>query len=396
MPKFAYKAKDSDGNTVTGELEANNERDAAILIREKGHWPIEIRRATGAGAPTPHRFWSRLGYYVIEPIWTGVNIAQLALFYRQLATMLGSGMSLTEALNSIGRRTRGRLGRIVREAAVRAQGGCPLSETLARYPRIFTSFQLSLLKAGETGGLLERMVDRIATYLEWELTIRRRIAAATFYPKLLAVCILVIPLFPTLVLRGPASFLLAVYSNIRSVVLGLVGFIIAIKLVFQFESTRLVWDFVKLQFPVLGWSAHKIAMARFSRAMSALYAAGVSIAECVSIAADASGNVYLARRLKGTIGRLHAGESLTTSLSASRALSPIVLDMLATGEKTGATDVVLDKVADYMEEEVDATLQKVGPVLLVVGVLIAGFVVGMMVVNFYSGYFSNLLGGVGQ
>ncbi|MGQ9456465.1 MAG: type II secretion system F family protein [Armatimonadota bacterium] len=396
MPRFAYKAKDSDGNTVIGELEADSERDAAILIQKKGHWPIEIRRITGTVDLTSRRFWSRLGYYLIEPIWAGVNIAQLVLFYRQMATMLGSGMGIAEALNSIGRRTRGRLGRIIREAAVRAQSGCPLSETLARYPRIFTSFQLSLLKAGETGGLFERMVDRIATYLEWELTIRKRIAAATFYPKLLAVCILVIPLFPTLVLRGPAPFLLAVYSNICLIVLGLVGFIVAIKLVFQFESTRLVWDFIKLRFPVLGWSAHKTAMARFSRAMSALYAAGVSIAECVSISADASGNVYLARRLKGVIDRLHAGESLATSLSASRALSPIVLDMLATGDKTGAIDVVLDKIAEYMEEEVDATLQKVGPVLLVVGVSIAGFVVGMMVVNFYSGYFSNLLGGVGQ
>ncbi|MDH7602880.1 MAG: type II secretion system F family protein [Armatimonadota bacterium] len=398
MPRFIYRAKDNAGNSVSGALEAESERAAAALIRQKGYWPIEIRVVSGQhsdahGTRTPNR---GLAYYLIEPIWTGVRLSDLAFFYRQLATLLASGMTLAEALSTISRRMRGRLGRIVREAAVHVQNGQPFSDTLARYPRVFSPLQLSLVRAGETSGVLDQMIGRIASCLEYELTIRRRIASATFYPKLLAICILVIPLVPKLVLQGSAAFLRAVWVQVGPLAVGLVLLVVFLKLVFQFEFVRLIWDCAKLQFPILGWTARKIAMSRFSRALAALYEAGVPIAESVAVAADACGNIYLARKLKGALAGLRSGATLTESLAGTQAVSSIVLDMLATGEKTGSTGSVLNKVADYMDEEADSTLQKVGPVLFVGAVLIAGVIVGFMVVNFYAGYFGQLLGGSGQ
>jgi type II secretory pathway component PulF len=398
MKKFVYKAKDNEGNTVSGELEAEDERSAAAMIRQMGCWPIEIRAASSLSAvhSVQARSGHGLAYYLVEPIWTGVNITQLAFFYRQLATLLGSGMTLGEALVAVGKRTRGRLGRIVREAAVQVQHGRPLSEILARYPRVFGSLQLSLLRTAESSGALDRMVDQIATYLEYELTIRRRIATATFYPKLLVVSIIFIPLLPTLVLKGGKAFLGQLYLNVGSLFLKLLALIIGLKLLFQFESTRLVWDFVKLKFPILGWTAHKIAMSRFCRALAILYSAGVPIAESVFAAADASGNVYLARKLKHAVSGLRAGKTLSESLASTRVVSPIVLDMVTTADKTGETDAILSKVADYMDEESDATLQKVGPVLFVVSILLAGIWVAFTAVQFYARYFTNLLGGYGQ
>ncbi len=394
MPRYRYRAKDRDGNSVSGDLEAESERVAAAIIRQRGYWPLEIRVVFTASSDV--KGTGGLGYgivrYLIEPIWTGVSLTQLTFFYRQLATLLASGMTLAEALTTLGRRMRGRLGRIVREAAVEIQNGRQLSETFARYPRVFSLLQLSLLRTGEVSGALDQMIGRIAAQLEQEITIRRRIASAMFYPTLLAICILVIPLVPAFVLQGGAAFLRAVYTKIGSLAV-LFLLIIILKLVFQFEFTRFVWDYFKLQFPVLGWTAYKIAMSRFSRALAALYEAGVPIAESVSVAANASGNSYLARKLNNALADLRSGKPLTESLAKTNVVSPIVLDMLATGEKTGAAGDVLNKVADYMDEEADATLQKIGPVLFVGAILIAGVIVGMMVVGFYSRYFGQLLGG---
>ncbi len=396
MPTFNYRAKDDTGNTVTGVVEADSEGHAAGMIREMGRWPMEIRPAARArpGAPSGRRHG--LAHYLVHPIWTGVNIRQLLFFYRQLATLLGSGMGLSEALTSAGKRTGGRLGRIVREAADTVQRGRPMSETLSSYPRIFSPLQLSLLRAGEAGGLLQQMIERIAEYLESDLTIRRRIASATFYPKLLFFGILVIPLAPVLVLSGLVPFLHALVYRTWAPALGLIALVIGLKLLFQFDAVRLVWDYVKLLIPVLGWTARKIAMARFSRALAVLYSAGLSMSEAVSIAAEACANIHIGRLARGAVSGLREGMSLVESLGRSGAVTPVVMDMLATGEKSGAMDVVLVKAADYMEQESDMTLQKLGPVLFVVLVLIGAVLVGMQVLAGWRGYANLIEQGAGQ
>jgi len=396
MGSFNYKAKDRQGRTVTGTIEADSTSHAAGIIREMGHLPMDITPAGGTrGAVPTKEAGSVLVRYFIFPLWTGVNIRALALFYRQLATMLGSGMSISEALRSLGSRTGGRLGAIIREALDVIQQGGTLSQTLERHPRVFSRLQLSLVRVGESSGLLEAMAARIASYLEYEMSIRQMIAKAAVYPIVvltLAFAVWVgLPHVGVAVDKGAWQFLKAVWPTVWFwLVLG-VALIVVLKLVFQFETPRLVWDAVKVQPPIIGGTARKIAMSRFCRALAVLYSAGVTLSEAVSASADACGNLFLGRGIKPAVSAIQAGQGLTESLAKTRAVSPMVLDMLTTGERTGSMDAVLLKVADYMDEEADATIHKLGIALFVLAVLVVAAIVLIIAARFYSGYFGGIL-----
>lgn len=397
MASFDYKAKDRAGNTVAGSVEAGDERAAAAMLRKMGYLPMDIRAARGARQPARSpEAGSPVARYLVYTLWTGVNMKQLLLFYRQLETLLASGMSLSESLRSIGSRARGRLGRIVLEAEENVRAGRQLSETMSRYPRVFMPLQISLIRAGEAGGLLQPMIERIAAYLEYELSVRQRIMKVTLYPLLIFVFIVLIPHVPALVLNGGMAFLRSLWGAVGVWLPWAVLGLIVIKLLFQFHTTRLVWDFIKIQPPVLGAMARKIAMSRFSRALAVLYAAGMSMGEAVAISADACANAAVGRGLRCAVPAIQSGHRLTESLVRTRMLMPMVLDMLSTGEKTGSTDTVLQKVADYMDDEVDSTIHKTGIALFVLMILVAGWFVLQMLIGFYSGYFQNLMNRAGD
>ncbi len=396
MASFSYKAKDSSGNTVTGAVEAPDASGAAGKIREMGHLPMDIREMrTRAPAGTSTQAGSVLEQRLISPLWTGVNIRQLAYFFTQLAALLPSGMTISEALRSIGSRTRGRLGRIVREASSNVQSGGKLSDTLSRHPRVFSPLQIALIRAGESGGLIQPMIERIASYLEYELKIRRMIAKMLIYPIAIlafAVCIYVAkPHLATAATEGMGVFIKAIAPGLIKWIVGALLVVVVLKLVFQFDTARLAWDSVKTVPPIVGGVAMKIAMSRFSRALAVLYGAGMPIAEAVSVGADASANLAIGRGIKLAVPAIQSGEGLTESLTKTHMLLPIVLDMMMAGEKSGNVDAALQKAADYMEDEVDATIHKLGIALLILMLLIAGVVVGLIVVDFWTKYYGGLL-----
>jgi len=404
MPLYNYKAKDRNGETVTGTVEAPDQHAAAGAVRELGHLPMEIReaRARRAGeTPTEHgEAGNAFARYLIYPIWTGVNLRMLALFYRQLATMLAAGMSLSESLRSLGSRTRGRFGVIIAEMRENVSRGGPMSGTMMRYPKVFSRLQTALVRAGESGGLLERMIDRIAAYLEYELKIRALIAKALIYPLVILIfawlAFVCVPVLPTLVKEGFAPFITIAGPPILWGIAWVVGTVIVLKLVFQFDVPRLVWDTIKVHIPIVGGNARKIALSRFSNALAVLYAAGVSMADGVDIAADACANLYVGRSIKYAIPALQSGRGLTESLTRTRVISPMVLDMLAVGERSGDMDATLQKATEYMDSEVDASIHKIGIALFVVMILIAGIIVGRMVVDFWQKFYSGLKGAVDQ
>jgi len=400
MSSFNYRAKDRQGRTITGTVEADSTSHAAGMIREMGHLPMDIAPAGGASGPVRTReAGSVLVRYFIYPLWTGVNIKALALFYRQLATMLGSGMSISEALRSLGSRTRGRLGTIIREALDTIQQGGTFSQTLGRHPRVFGRLQLSLVRVGESSGLMEEMASRIAAYLEHEMSIRRMIAKALVYPIVVMAFAFAVwvglPQINVLTDHGGWQFVLAVWPTVWFWLVGGIALIVILKLVFQFETPRLIWDAVKVQPPVIGETARKIAMSRFCRALAVLYSAGVTLSEAVSASADACANLFIGRGIKPAVAAIQSGQGLTESLAKTRAVSPMVLDMLTTGERTGSMDAVLLKVADYMDEEADATIHKLGIALFVLAILVVAAIVLVVAVRFYSGYFSNIMGAGG-
>jgi len=411
MTTYDYRAKDRAGNTVTGSVEADSERDAAARIREMGQYPLQIKASRGASTPPPSpsasegvrgrsstmerrthdEAGSALARYIIFPLWTGVNIGALALFFRQLGTMLEAGMSIAEALGSQGTRMTGRLGRLVREMAGAVRDGRRFSDELARHPRVFSPLVISLVRAGEAGGLLESMVKRIASYLEYEIRVRRKISLALLYPCVIFVFIVVTPHIPALFLEGSRAFFSNLWGSLRIWLPWLVLGIVAAKLLGQFEIPRIVWDSVKIVPPVIGTCARKVAMCRFSRALALLYSAGMPLAEAVHASADACANAAIGRKVKFAIPGLRAGKSLSESLGRTGALMPVVMDMVVVGERTGNISDVLEKAAEYMEDEVDASITKIGIALFVLTLLAAGAVVLVMVVRFYSGYFTGIM-----
>ncbi len=388
MTTYNYKAKDRAGNTVTGAVEAASPSEAAGKLREMGHLPMDIR-AAGAGREDriPRReAGSPFARYFVFPLWTGVNIRTLALFYRQMATMLAAGMTVSEALRSAGSRTKGRLGILIAEIRDATLAGGRMSEVMAMHPRVFAQLQVHLIRAGEEGGMLDRMIERIATYLEYELSIRRMISKTLFYPMLILLAIIFIPHTPTLIVGGGFSpFIKEVWASSGSFVEALIISVIVLKLLLQFDSARIIWDSVKTIPPVIGTAARKVAMSRFSKALAVLHSAGLPLAQCVAISADASANLAIARGIKRAIPAIQSGEGLTESLAKTGCVSPMVLDMLATGERTGSMTTVLDKVAEYMDGEVDATLHKMGIALFVLCILVAGAIVLMMAASSYLG-----------
>jgi len=397
MPIYDYKAKDRSGATVTGTVSADDEHGAAEMIRELGHLPMDIRQAreqARSQAQPNMEAGNAFARYLIYPIWTGVNIKMLALFYRQLATMLAAGMALSEALRSQENRQRGRFGVIIAEMRENVSRGGKLSDTMRRYPKVFSRIQIALVRAGEGGGLLDRMVDRIATYLEYELKIRALIAKALIYPVLILIFAVFVqaslPHFALLINQGGGPFLAVVGPGLLRKALCILAIVVILKLMFQFYTPRLVWDCIKSNIPVIGGNARKIAMSRFSRALAVLYAAGMSLAESVDIAADASGNLFIGRGVKCAIPALQSGQGLTESLTRTRVVSPMVLDMLMIGERSGSSDSVLEKVADYMDDEVDSSIHKIGIALFVLMILVAAGVVLVVAIQAYGGYFSSI------
>jgi type IV pilus assembly protein PilC len=401
MPIFDYKAKDRAGTTVAGTVDAIDEHSAAEMIREMGHLPMSIGLArVGAQRQASAEAGSAFARYLIYPLWTGVNLKMLALFYRQLATLLASGMSLSEGLRSIGNRTRGRFGIIIDEMRENVSNGGRLSDTMIRYPKVFSRLQIALVRAGEGGGLMDSMVERIASYLEYEIKIRALIAKALIYPVVILVFAVImqvaIPHISVLIFNGLGPFFTLVWPSLRSWILRIVLIIVALKLVFQFYTPRLIWDGFKVNIPVVGGNARKIAMSRFSRAMAVLYAAGMSMSDCIDIAADACANLYIGRAMKHAIPAIQSGVGLTESLTKTKAVSPMVLDMMSVGERSGSTDAVLEKVADYMDEEVDASIHKIGIALFVLMILIAAVVVGSIVIGFWGKLYGGLIGAAGK
>lgn len=395
MPTFSYRAKDRSGNTVTGSIEALDVRQAAGMIREQGGLPMEIRPVDAAAAPSVAPAGSALARYLIHPLWTGVNIRALMFFFRQMATLLAAGMSLSEALRSVGTRQRGRLGRIVADMNYRVMNGGRLSQEMERHPRVFSKLQLSLTRVGESGGLIDQMMDRIASHLEYEMSVRRRIVQAVFYPCMIFAFIILKPILMALILENGRAALMVARAALQHTILPLLCIVIVVKLLLQFEAARYVWDYLKMLPPMLGTAAKKVAMSRFSRALAVLYASGLPLTEALMVAADASANVAVAKGVRRAVPAIQAGEGLTASLQRTGVVSPMVLDMLATGERTGNMDGVLQKVSGYMDEEVDMTVHKTGIVLFVMMIIVAGIVVAVQLLGFYGGYFNQLLSGAG-
>jgi type II secretory pathway component PulF len=419
MSTFTYQARDLEGKDVSGIIEADDARGAANSLREQGLFTLHLAPtmnarpatvvlpsgATQTGgsftpghSPTnpPIRRIGEQSSVHIAPFLVSVPLPELAMMYRQMATLLEAGVPMVQSISTLSQQTRsGRLRSILADAAGVVSSGHPFSDAMAKYPNAFAPIQIELIRAGETGGLLETMCNRIADYLERELETRRKLKRETLYPKIVLFVAGLVILILSFVKSGMGkSGVNLVVSQIGFAALvgaGAFGVWWLARYLNQYPALGAIWDRVKMLIPGAGDVARKYATARFARALAALYAGGVNLYRAVEIAARACGNRAIGEQILSYAPALNNGEGISGMLARSGLLSPLAIQMARTGEQTGALDTMMNKVADYLENEADTKAHQVAVVSGVIMLLIAACVVAYIVISFYVGMFSGIM-----
>jgi type IV pilus assembly protein PilC len=391
MITFSYQARDASGHIVTGIQDALNEDNAVTSLMSRGLMVLSLQKKADASR-------SR------KKIWT-VKETDLVLVTRQLATMIEAGISLVQALTALydqcdPRRQRN-LRFIISDVTTRVQGGDTLHEALSKHPRVFNRLFISMVKAGEHGGLLAEILDRLAGFLEATARLRKKVKSAMTYP-VIVVCIAfaittflivrVVPIFGEIFkdfgakLPAPTQFLLDVSDFVRgqwyflALIIG--GTIFGLRTFMHSKRGKQLWDRWKLKLPVFGPLVQKICMSRFSRTFAQLIRSGVPILEVLDIVGGSSGNFVIESSIKSVSEDVEKGDNLSVALSKKKIFPPMLLRMVAAGEATGKIDTMLEKMADFWDEEIEAMLDAltslIEPMLIVfLGVIVGGIVIAM-------------------
>ena len=390
MLTFAYSARDTAGKTISGVQEALNEDNAINTLMTRGLMVLSIQQKAGGKTLAPRG---------------KVNETDLVLFTRQLATMVDAGLPLVTGLTALYEQAdpkkQAGLRRIVGEVSALVQQGDSFFEAISKHPVVFNRLYTSMVKAGESGGLLAEILDRLACFLESASRLKKKVKSAMTYP-VIVLCIAlsittflivrVVPVFGEIFadfgaqLPAPTQFLLDLSDFIRGnwyfIVGGIAGAIFGIKTFLKTERGRQLWDRYKLKLPIFGQLIHKICLTRFARTFAQLIRAGVPILEVMSIVGDTSGNYVVEQAIKHVSSDVEKGDHLTNSLSREPIFPPMLVRMVGAGEQTGKIDTMLEKMADFWDEEIEATLNAltslIEPLLIVVlGVIVGGIVIAM-------------------
>ena len=390
MPNFNYTIRDAKGQTRSGKVEAPNAEELRKRLQAEGLQVLEVTEDRKAPR-VPAGGYGR------------VKLTDLAIFARQFSTMLDAGVSLIRCLDVLQAQTNNaRLRKILMDLSARVESGESLSRSMARHPKAFSQLIIGLIRAGEVGGVLEESLQRIAGFLEKDVELRRKIRSALTYPVivLLAAIGIVIFLVSWLVpqfaqlfrelgiqnLPAPTQFLVDLSALFTQrwyvVIIAVVAILIAYKLFVSTRVGRRVADRVKLRVPVFGPLHHKIVMARFSRTMGTLLASGVPILQAMETVAGVVGNSVVSDAVIESRARIREGEKIADPLQRSKMFPPMVVHMVSVGEESGSLDHMLNKIADFYENEVEMTIAtltaSIEPVMIVLlGVIVLFIVISM-------------------
>lgn len=390
---FAYRVRDKEGRIVEGSLDADSVSLVAGKLRSMGYTPINIES----------KETTKLQSEIKLPGMNRVRLKDVAVMSRQLATMINSGLPLLRALTILAEQTENKeLARVVSEVRLDVERGTSFSQALQKHPNVFNRLYVSMVRSGETSGTLDGVLTRLSDTLERQLELRRRVRSAMAYPVIVAVLVtlitsamllFIVPQFETMyrdlggTLPLPTRMLLAVSSIFRRfflimVALGIGGGF-AFKKWVATEKGRETWDAIKLRVPVFGGLARKTALARFSRTLAALTRSGVPILESLDIVAETAGNSVVSRAVRDTQRAVKTGEPLAKPLEQHEVFPPMVVQMMSVGEETGALDEMLDKVADFYDQEVAATVDALTSLIEPLLIVAMGGIVGAMIICLY-------------
>jgi type IV pilus assembly protein PilC len=391
MPYFNYTIRDANGQTRSGKVEAPNAEELRKRLQAEGLQVLEVTEDRKAPR-VPAGGYGR------------VKLSDLAIFARQFSTMLDAGVSLIRCLDVLQAQTNNaRLRKILMDLSARVESGESLSRSMARHPKAFSQLIIGLIRAGEVGGVLEESLQRIAGFLEKDVELRRKIRSALTYPVIVllaAIGIVVflvswlVPQFAQLFkelgikeMPAPTQFLIDLSALFTQrwyvVIIAVVAILIAYKLFVSTRVGRRVADRVKLRVPVFGPLHHKIVMARFSRTMGTLLASGVPILQAMETVAGVVGNSVVSDAVIESRARIREGEKIADPLQRSKMFPPMVVHMVSVGEESGSLDHMLNKIADFYENEVEMTIASLTAAIEPVMIVLLGFIVGFIVISMF-------------
>lgn len=396
MATFNYSVRDKAGKIVKGSVEGESREAVSMKLREMGYIILEVDQKGGLAALNDIRFG------------TGVKVKDVAIFARQFATMINAGLSLTKCLSILAQQTESvGLRDVIQQVAKDVEAGQSLSDSMARHPKVFPPIFVNMVRAGETGGVLDEVLLRVADHFESELALKGKIKSAMTYPVamgglvlvvLAAMMIFVVPTFEKMFnemggeLPGITQFLVNASDFVASL-RGLAALVIAVALFFVFrawtntERGRFIWDGAKLRMPVFGSMVRKISLAKFTRTFGTLIAAGVPILSALDIVADTAGNEVVSRAVKKARSAIKEGETIAKPLAESPVFPSMLVQMIAVGEETGALDAMLNKIADFYDEEVSTAVDGITSLIEPLMMASLGVIVGGMVIALYMPMF---------
>lgn len=368
MPTFSYKARDNQGGLVTGTLDGNDKAAVEERLDRMSLIPITISAAKEK---------TQLSFAKLNTFFEKISDQDIIIFSRQLATLFGAGIPLTKALSTLERQmTNPKFTDIIKGIRVEVEGGSTFAAAIGRHPKVFGDLYSGMVEAGEAGGILDDVLDRVAFMLEKSSENRAKVKSATLYPKIVVGAIgaavvfllwFVVPKFaqlygsfnvplplPTRMLIGLSTVVLSYWYIGIALIAAL---IVAVKFYRSTEKGRYNWDRLTLKVPIFGPLMVKSIMARFARVLGSLYKSGLPILQSLDIVSRTVDNAVIAKSIKTIEDDVREGRGLTEPMTESDLFPPMVIQMVGVGEETGGLDEMLEKVAVYYDQEVEATIR---------------------------------------
>src|SRR5215813_10580295 len=388
MASFAYVARETgSGREIRSSVEATTEQAAIAALLNRNLLVVSIQEKIGKKGKTSGG---------------SVGLADLVIFTRQLATMIDAGLAMVQSLQALADQTSNKVMRdVIKDICARVEGGDSFSEALAKHPKVFNRLYVCMVAAGEKGGLLAEILARLATYLENAARLRKKVKSAMMYPTVVSVVavlitifllVKVVPVFGEIFqsfgakLPAPTQALIDLSDFVKKwiiLILAVMGGGVYAWLYFiKTPPGRAFWDSRRIRLPIFGPIAHKICLARFTRTLASLVRSGVPILEVLQIVSQTVGNVVMEKAIKTAAGDIERGDSISAALAKHSVFPSMIIRMITAGEQTGKIESMLERISNFLDEEIETTLSGltslIEPLLIVfLGVVIGGIVICM-------------------
>ena len=388
MPKFTYKARNWDGKIVQSEIDGDSKEAVIAKLRDRGYFVTSITEKKAE----------------IVLFQKKIKASEVSIFARQFATMIGAGVPHVRCLSILSAQNENpRFRDVISKVRQDVEAGANLSRALQSHPKVFSDLFINLVKAGEAGGILDEILDRLANYLESSEQLKQKVKGALTYPVVvLSIAIAVVVFLVTFVLPSfeaifidmgdaklptPTKMLLALSAFMNQyfilLVIAFAAVVIVIKKFLDTEKGKRFMDINLLKLPAIGPMLRKVAVAKFTRTLGTLIASGVPILQALEVTADTAGNVVISDAINKTRVGIREGESIAEPLKQSKVFPPMVVQMIAVGEETGELDGMLTKIADFYDQEVDTAVKGLTSIIEPLVIVFMGVVIGGIVMAIF-------------